>query len=264
VVINGLDRLHAKWVLPAGAYGLKSDPAMRLFPLVCSLTLFICFNLRAADELDFVGILSKDADTAKRLGVTKLNAQELAEWYRILNVVYRAGGDKGQLTTSGQTTSSPSTKQGLEGANAPKAATSRLWLSKADLNGDDVIVLNNGAVFKISFGFVGIGLRRNVGLIQEGRSWSLLILGKRIFRGELVKPPEVGQPVNFRRASISEVSAGGSIITMLDGSIFEIDAIGRIETALWLPVSDVLILDGEKLVHVDGLTTEVIQAKRLK
>jgi hypothetical protein len=42
---------------------------------------------------------------------------------------------------------------------------------------------------------------------------------------------------------ISEVSSDGGIITLEDGSLWEISATDRVDTALWLPITDITVLE---------------------
>ena len=45
--------------------------------------------------------------------------------------------------------------------------------------------------------------------------------------------------------SIEEVSSNGAIITLSDGSIWKVSPLDQLDTALWLPVSDVRIVAGD-------------------
>jgi hypothetical protein len=52
--------------------------------------------------------------------------------------------------------------------------------------------------------------------------------------------------------SIESVSDDGAIITMISGAVFEVSAADQIDTALWLPVDDILICNGDtELINTD-------------
>lgn len=196
---------------------------------------------------------------SKKLGLEKLSAEEKEEWNRLLTTAYLAGVATGR------------TNRTLAGAfdaptndDARKKSASRIWFSKADLDSDDVVKLENGAIFKVSSGLVGVGIRREVALIQEGSRWSLWVARKRVFRGELLRAPDSGKPINFRRVTISSVSSDGGIIKMLDESIYEIDQLGRIQTMLWLPTTELLILETGKMLNPSDSGGEMIECRRLK
>jgi hypothetical protein len=42
---------------------------------------------------------------------------------------------------------------------------------------------------------------------------------------------------------INSVSSGGRIIILEDDSVWEVNSADRIDTALWLPIDDILLLD---------------------
>jgi len=44
---------------------------------------------------------------------------------------------------------------------------------------------------------------------------------------------------------IQEVSGSGTIITLSDGSIWKVSPLNQVDTALWLPVTDVRIVAGD-------------------
>jgi hypothetical protein len=210
-------------------------------------------------ETNIVAELGKNPEMSKKLGLEKLTSDEKEEWNRLLTTAYLAGMEIGR------------TNRALVGfpdapvnTDAQKKEASRLWLSKADLDSDDVVKLENGAIFKVSSGLVAVGLRREVALIQEGNRWSLWVARKRVFRGELIRAPDSGKPVAFRRATISSVSSDGSIITMLDDSICEIDQLARLHTMLWLPFKEVFILETGKFFDASDSGGEMIDCRRLK
>jgi hypothetical protein len=50
---------------------------------------------------------------------------------------------------------------------------------------------------------------------------------------------------------VTEVLSGGEIVQLEDGSVWEIDDIGRIDTTLWLPTEDVFVCDDGHLMNAD-------------
>ena len=61
---------------------------------------------------------------------------------------------------------------------------------------------------------------------------------------------------------VSKVMDGGRFVSLEDQSYWEIDSIDRIYTALWLPVTDITICDGDTLINTnDG---EKVSARRLR
>lgn len=60
---------------------------------------------------------------------------------------------------------------------------------------------------------------------------------------------------------IESVSSSGMIIKLEDGSIWEIDAVDAVDTALWLPVSDIVACDN-KLINTDD--NESVSARRIR
>jgi hypothetical protein len=45
--------------------------------------------------------------------------------------------------------------------------------------------------------------------------------------------------------SIKSVSNDGSIIVMISGAVYKVDAVDQVDTALWLAADDVLICNGD-------------------
>lgn len=60
---------------------------------------------------------------------------------------------------------------------------------------------------------------------------------------------------------IASVSSGGEIVKLEDGSIWEISAIDRIDTALWLTTEEITACGG-RLINTD--TSDAVDAKRIK
>lgn len=61
---------------------------------------------------------------------------------------------------------------------------------------------------------------------------------------------------------IKSKSSDGSTITLEDGSVWQVDPINRIDTILWLPTENVLILDQNTLLNIDQ--KQKVSAKRIR
>lgn len=60
---------------------------------------------------------------------------------------------------------------------------------------------------------------------------------------------------------VQSVSSDGAIVILEDGSVWEIDPADQVDTALWLPTTNIVACDG-KLIDTDD--NEIAEAKRLK
>jgi hypothetical protein len=60
---------------------------------------------------------------------------------------------------------------------------------------------------------------------------------------------------------IESVAADGRIIKLEDGSIWEVDPVDVIDSALWLPISDIVVCD-DKLINTDD--NETVSARRVR
>lgn len=218
-------------------------------------------GLPAFAQIDYVARLAENEDLAKRLGLSKLSEAERSEWNRVLAAMYSMGAKS--ATRAPDAGDFPQIEQRSAKAES-EASGAVAWISRADLDGEDIVKLRNGAIFQVSIGFVGIGMGRDAALIKEGSQWSLWIEGKREFHGELLRPPSVGTPISFRRASIQTVSSDGSIVRLIDGSVCEIDIVDRIHTMLWLAASEVFIINGKSIINPDDSSSEMVQFTRLR
>ena len=227
--------------------------------------LFLAAMLAAASstvpaaEPNIIALLGRNPETAKKLGLEKLSAEEKEEWNRLLTTTYLAGANVGRTNWAGAVAITAPAN-----VDAQSKGTSRFWLSKADLESDDIVKLENGAIFKVASGLVGVGIRRTVALIQEGSQWSLWVARKRVFRGELLRAPDSGKPIAFKRATIASVTSDGVIVRMTDESIYEIDLLGRIQTMLWLPTTEVFILESGKMINPTDTGGDFIECRPLK
>ena len=57
------------------------------------------------------------------------------------------------------------------------------------------------------------------------------------------------------------MAADGQIIKLEDGSIWEVDPVDVIDSALWLPISDIVVCD-DKLINTDD--NETVSAREIR
>ncbi|NID06834.1 hypothetical protein HBF26_18250 [Luteibacter jiangsuensis] len=60
---------------------------------------------------------------------------------------------------------------------------------------------------------------------------------------------------------VQSVADDGGIIVLNDGTIWEVSSIDKIDSALWLPMTEVVVCD-DKLINVDD--NETVEATRIK
>ncbi len=60
---------------------------------------------------------------------------------------------------------------------------------------------------------------------------------------------------------VESVSSDGAIVKLEDGSVWEVDAVDAIDSALWLPVTDIIACD-DKLINTDD--NESVSARRIR
>ena len=133
--------------------------------------------------------------------------------------------------------------------------------TKIDDESGDIIKLENGAIVEISSYFGYLGYRKNVVLYGSGHRCNIWIAGKKSYKCELLKTPG-GRGEPAKEVHISEVKGNGTILKMLDGSIYEVDVIDEIHTTLWLGISDGLLINGTTLINFDA--DEAVTVHRIK
>ena len=141
---------------------------------------------------------------------------------------------------------------------AARARLTTAYVSKIDRDEGDVIFMENGAVVRISWGYLGwIGWRKDAILFKDGMQWKIWIEGKKAFKCEVISAPNVrGQSAQL--VHISEVLGDGTVFKMLDGSLFKVDSFYTYETSIWLGVSDCLLINDSRLINFDeGAIVEV-------
>ncbi len=60
---------------------------------------------------------------------------------------------------------------------------------------------------------------------------------------------------------ISSIASGGAVITLEDGSVWQVDSIDRTDSMLWLPISEITVCNGQ-LINTDD--DETVSARRLR
>jgi hypothetical protein len=61
---------------------------------------------------------------------------------------------------------------------------------------------------------------------------------------------------------IKSKASDGSVLILGSGSVWEIDSIDRIDSALWLPMDDVIVCDDDSIIHKDD--GEKVGAKQVR
>ena len=226
--------------------------------------MLVACPLISAEPSRFVGIIDKmektAPDAAQKMGVQKLSAEERAELEKLFAAIYALGVKEGaipqreyskEITNQPLPTTAPTVPG--NGMAMPETAA---WLSRSDIN-DNVVQLKNGAVFRITSGFGGIGMGRECLLLKSGSRWTLWIEGKREFTGELLSPP-IRAGVGFLRVVVRTVSPDGELITLATGEVLRVDLLGRIYSMLWLPGSDAVVLATGEMVNLSAISGEKV------
>ncbi|MFV9683819.1 hypothetical protein ACNFD4_14145 [Pseudomonas sp. NY15367] len=60
---------------------------------------------------------------------------------------------------------------------------------------------------------------------------------------------------------IESVSSDGRIVILEDGSVWEVDAVDRIDSMLWLPVSEIVACDDKLINTDDGETVDAVRIR---
>ena len=221
------------------------------------IALILSPHICVAEEIDFLTIIKKSAETSKALGIQKLNNDEQATLNALLNRAYQMGAEH-QAQPKNQVPAEP-----VPPGAAP-AGTRPVYITKIDEDNDDVLKLANGAVVEITHGFLGfVGFRKDAILYKEGRGWKIWIEGKKAFRCDVLKAPDNRPSGAGESVSISEVKGEGKILTTLGGSLYEVGDLHTIETALWLGPFEALLIDGTRLLNLDN-GGEIIDVTKIR
>lgn len=60
---------------------------------------------------------------------------------------------------------------------------------------------------------------------------------------------------------IESVSSDGRIVILEDGSVWEVDAVDRIDSMLWLPVTEIVACDDKLINTDDGETVDAVRIR---
>jgi len=201
-------------------------------------------------QIDFIQVIAQDTSTANSVGLKKLNVEERKKLNQVLNSIYQLGIKEGSKPTTGST-GSPS--------SGDKAYKTRIESAEGDL-----LKLENGAIIEISSGYLGyVGYRKQAVLLNIGRQWKVWIEGKKVYKCELLRSSQRSSGSTVKSVYISEVRGGGSMLIMLDGSIYEVNNLYTITTGLWIGMSEAIIMDGTELLNLDE-GDEFVEVTRIK
>ena len=135
------------------------------------------------------------------------------------------------------------------------------YQTKIASNSGDIIKLENGAIVEVSSYFGYLGYRKSAVLYGSDYRYNIWIAGKKSYKCELLKAPQ-GRGDPAKVVHISEVKGNGTILIMLDGSIYKVDSIDEIYTSLWLGISDGILINGTILINFDS--DEAVTVYRIK
>jgi len=198
-----------------------------------------------AEEADFVSLIKRSPDLSKAVGLQKLTDSEQAALNGLLNRAYQMGAE-GSLGSAGSPPTRPAPRM------RPRSAGMPVYTTKIDEDSGDILKLSNGAIVEISMGYLGyVGFRKDAVLYREGLSWKIWIEGKKSFRCEVIKEPDVSPSGSGELVSISEVRGSGKILSTVGGSLYEVDDMGAIHTSMWLGPFEALLIDGSRLMNLD-------------
>ena len=143
------------------------------------------------------------------------------------------------------------------------ASDGKAFVTKVKSDKDDVLILENGGIVKISSGYLGyVGYRKDAVLFKSGSSWFIWVSGKKAYKCELIDSP-AGKAVPATKTSVKQVKGNGSFVETDDGSIYQVDQLNTITTALWFGTTEVLILDDSKMLNL-STGGEMVDVTKLK
>jgi hypothetical protein len=224
------------------------------------------------DASDFLDIIRKSEAMSKAIGFDRLTASEQAELGALLEHTYAAGYEAcaGRTPVAAPATPRPASptpapKAVPEPAPGPASTTpppapppvaveqlppdSCIDGTIVDVAGD-IVKLQDGAVIRILGGRpIGTLPGTRAILFRTAGRQQIWIEGAWSYTCTIVRQPTITVLTHAaREARISEVSRTGGMIKLTDGSVFEVDAIGRVHTMLWLPASSVIIAEESEML----------------
>ena len=144
-----------------------------------------------------------------------------------------------------------------------KESTGIGFKTKIDEDNDDVLILDNGAIVEISYGYLGyLGYRKDCIVYKSGSSWKIWIEGKKSFSCTILKEPSYISKMDIKEVTISKISDNGDIIFLTDGSVYEV-SYQSYETTLWLGYSSALLINGYQIINLDE-GSEIIDIIKIK
>jgi hypothetical protein len=125
-----------------------------------------------------------------------------------------------------------------------------VYTTKISKDENDILVLANGCIVKITGGFLGfVGFQKDAVLFKDGLNWKIWIKGKKVFNCEIIKAPSIAVTENGERFLIEEVKSNGKILKMSGGAIYTVDDFSTFDTTLWMGNVDALLIDGKRLIN---------------
>ena len=125
------------------------------------------------------------------------------------------------------------------------------YFTKIDNDDGDILKLRNGGVVEI-ISFIGIiGFNKDAILYRENNNWKLWIEGKKSYRCDLLKAPGLKPNLSLEKRYITKKSNDGSILTDINGRIFEVSSFSMLDTSLWLAPFDALLINGNRMINLD-------------
>ena len=221
------------------------------------ILLMLISNLHSSEEIDFLSIIKSSPGTSKEMGLEKLNKSEQTALNALLNVAYKMGAER-------KNTDVNIARVNAVHANSGGVRTNPVYTTKIDEDNGDILKLENGAIVEISSGFLGfVGFRKDAVLYNLGRGWKIWIKGKKAFSCDILKAPN-SRPTGYGESvSISDVKGDGKILATLDGSLYEVSDQNTYDTRLWLGSFEALLIDGTKLLNLEG-SDEVVEITKIK
>ena len=222
--------------------------------LIISLVLVLATAVAAAQsapesKYDFISILSADSVIAKQSGIKKLSPSEKAKLNEMFNFAYSLGyaACKANIDRSGPL-GEPQKGYGVSSGN------DIAYMSVVESDDGDIIKLDDGAIVEITSGYLGyLGYSNTAVLYRINGQWNIWIKGSNSHRCDVIRHPTDAfeHEYSVEEAYITEVKGSGEILMLSDGRILEVSYLDTIDTQLWLGLSDILILDGCKVLNLD-------------
>lgn len=176
-------------------------------------------------------------------------ASQRAALNRLLNSVYQLGTKRARDGLAAASPGAPSS-----GLGPAAGVTARAYETRVDSDDGDVLTLENGGIVEIMAGYPGyLGYRKREVLLTGASGCRIAISGKRTFRCAVLRNPNYGRARSAEIVGLSRVRADGAILELVDGRMLEVDVLGKYSSSLWLPGSNLVILDGIEAINLDDV-----------